>query len=124
MNRSFCVPAWKCLGRLNQSVDEVPELPRCAIVRHGGDAPTSAIAHFAKVTRSCRPGLFHCHATPGLPRTNNDLDQLLASQRQYEQRANGRRTASPAVLRGEVRLVAATTTRRHPPTERQLGAPV
>ena len=35
-----------------------------------------AVAHFLKVTRSYRPGLFHGYAVAGLPCTNNDLEQL------------------------------------------------
>ncbi len=90
--------------------------------RHRAGALASAIDHFAKVTRSYRSGLFHCYAVPGLPRTNNDLEQLFGSQRYHERRATGRKTASPAaVLRGEVRLIAATTTRLHPPTPSELG---
>lgn len=81
-----------------------------------------AVEHFLKVTRSYRPGLFHCYAVAGLPRTNNDLEQMFGSQRYHERRATGRKTASPAlVLRGEVRLIAATATRLHPPTARDLG---
>jgi hypothetical protein len=81
-----------------------------------------AVDHFRKVARSYRPGLFHCYAVPGLPRTNNGLEQPFGSQRHHERRATGRKMASPAiVLRGEVRLIAATATRLHPPTPRQLG---
>jgi hypothetical protein len=95
-----------------------------AMRRHRDLAGTlaSAIDHFAKVTRSYRPGLFHCYAVPGLPRTNNDLEQLFGSQRYHERRATGRKAASPAaVLRGEVRLMAATATRLRPPVPRELG---
>lgn len=82
---------------------------------HGGD-------HFRKVARSYRPGLFHCYVVPGLPCTNNDLEQLFGSQRYHERRATGRKAASPAaVLRGEVRLIAATATRLRPPAARELG---
>ena len=35
-----------------------------------------AVDHFCKVTRSYRPGLFHCYAVPDLPRTNNDLESI------------------------------------------------
>ncbi len=81
-----------------------------------------AINHFAKVTRSYRPGLFHCCAVLGLPRTNNGLEQLFGSQRYHERRATGRKAASPAaVLRGEVRMIAATATRMRPPSGRELG---
>jgi len=83
---------------------------------------TEAVGHFCKVTRSYRPGLFHCYAVPDLPRTNNDLEQLFGSQRYHERRASGRKAASPAaVLRGEVRLIAATTTRLRSPAAHELG---
>ena len=82
-----------------------------------------ALDHFQKVTRSYRPGLFHTYAVPDLPRTNNDLEQLFGSQRYHERRATGRKTAAPgAVLRGSVRLLAATATRVQAPTGRDLGA--
>lgn len=95
-----------------------------AMRRHRDQAGTlaSAVDHFVKVTRSYRPGLFHCYAVPGLPRTNNDLEQLFGSQRYHERRATGRKAASPAaVLRGEVRLIAATATRLHPPDAGELA---
>ena len=95
-----------------------------AMARHcaGAGDLAGAVDHFLKVTRSYRPGLFHCYGVPGLPRTNNGLEQLFGSQRHHERRATGRRTASPAtVLRGEVRLIAAAATRLHPPTARDLG---
>jgi hypothetical protein len=90
--------------------------------RTGAGHLTEAVDHFLKVTRSYRPGLFHCYAVPDLPRTNNGLEQLFGSQRYHERRATGRRAASPAaVLRGEVRLIAATATRLRPPTVTDLG---
>jgi hypothetical protein len=95
-----------------------------AMARHRASAGhlTEAVIHFGKVARSYRPGLFHCHAVPDLPRTNNGLEQLFGSQRYHERRTTGRRAASPAtVLRGEVRLIAATATRLRPPTSRDLG---
>ena len=95
-----------------------------AMARHRGHAGSlaEAVGHFCKVARSYRPGLFHCYAVPGLPRTDNGLEQLFGSQRHHERRANGRKAASPAaVLRGEVRLIAATATRLRPPTLAALG---
>jgi hypothetical protein len=95
-----------------------------AITRHRAKAGNlaGAIEHFGKVTRSYRPGLFHCYAVPDLPRTDNGLEQLFGSQRYHERRATGRKMASPAiVLRGEVRVIAATATRLHPPTAGELG---
>ena len=95
-----------------------------AITRHRAKAGNlaGAIEHFGKVTRSYRPGLFHCYAVPDLPRTDNGLEQLFGSQRYHERRATGRKTASPAaVLRGEARLVAAIATRQRAPSGPDLG---
>jgi hypothetical protein len=96
-----------------------------AMVRHRrqfGDL-AGAIDHFRKVTRSYRPGLFHCYRVPDLPRTNNDLEHLFGSHRYHERRATGRKTASPAmVLRGPVRVLAATATRLRPFHARDLAA--
>jgi hypothetical protein len=87
------------LERLRAEVTEVPAL-----------AP--AMAHFLKVTQSYWPGLFHCYDVPGLPRTNNDLEQFFGAVRYQERRACGRKVASPTlVLRGAVRVVAAVATR-------------
>jgi len=88
-----------------------------AIARHRGRAGRlgEAIDHLLKVTRSYWPGLFACYDTDGLPRTNNGLEQLFGSYRYHERRASGRKVASPGmVVRGSVRLVAATATRLRP----------
>lgn len=60
----------------------------------GGDLRAS-LEHFLKVTGSYEPGLFHCYDVPGLPRTNNDLEQLFGSTRHHERRCTGRKAASP-----------------------------
>jgi hypothetical protein len=74
-----------------------------------------AAAHFAKVTASYWPGLFHCYDVPELPRTNNDLEQYFGSARHLERRATGRKMASPAlVVRGAVRIVALMATPDQP----------
>jgi hypothetical protein len=95
-----------------------------AMRRHRAKAGalTAAVEHFHKVATSYRAGLFPCFAVAELPRTNNDLEQLFGACRYHERRATGRTTASPAaVLRGPVRLVAATATRLSPPTARDLA---
>ena len=46
-----------------------------------------AVDHFVKVTRSYRNGLFHWLRVPGLPATNNDLEQLFGAQRHHERPA-------------------------------------
>jgi hypothetical protein len=54
--------------------------------------------------------------------TRNDLAQRFGAQRYHERRASGRKSASPAaVLRGEVRLIAATATRLRPIAAREWG---
>ena len=96
-----------------------------AMSRHRDSAGdlSDAIDHFGKVTRSYRPGLFHCYSVPDLPRTNNDLEHEFGSQRYHERRASGRKAASPAVvLRGEARLIAAIATRQSPPSGADLGS--
>lgn len=85
-----------------------------AMARNQAKAGTlaPALERFRKVTRSYWPGLFHCYAVNGLPRTNNDLEQFFGSSRHHERRATGRKSASPAlVLRGSVRLVSGAATR-------------
>ena len=57
-----------------------------------------AVGHFLKVTRSYRPGLFHCHAVDDLPGTNNALEGLFGSYRYCQRRTTGRRAASAATV--------------------------
>jgi hypothetical protein len=85
-----------------------------AMARHRAKAGPLAetVEHFRKVSRSYRPGLFHCYAVADLPRTNNGLEQLFGSYRRHERRATGRKANSSAtVLRGPVRLLAGLATR-------------
>lgn len=80
-----------------------------------------AVKHFLKVTQSYWPGLFHCYDVEGLPRTNNDLEQFFGGIRHSERRTTGRKRASPTlVVRGAVRLVAATISCVCPLTPEQL----
>jgi hypothetical protein len=75
-------------------------------------AVRDAVQHFVKVTRSYGKGLLHCYRIEGLPRTNNDLEQVFGSARYHERRASGRKVASPAIVQyGAVRLPAAIFTR-------------
>lgn len=96
-----------------------------AMARWGSQAAelAPALAHFRKVTRSYWPGLFHCYAVAGLPRTNNDLEHLFGSHRYHERRATGRKGASPSlVVRGSARLIAAVATRTTRYTAADLAA--
>ena len=83
-----------------------------------------AVAHFLKVSASYWPGRFHCYDIAGLPRTNNDLEQYFGSARYHQRRASGRvHAAAATVVRGAVRVLAATATRLQPCGEYQLRHP-
>src|SRR5262249_44742949 len=55
----------------------------------GVGALAGAVRHFVKATRSYWPGLFACYDVPGLPRTNNDLEQFFGAGRYHERRVRG-----------------------------------
>lgn len=87
------------------------------------DALRPKLNHFLKVTASYEPGLFCCYDVPGLPRTNNAMEQLFGATRHHERRCTGRKAASPAlVLRGSVRIVASMGTRCHSVSGEDLAA--
>ena len=67
-----------------------------------------AVDRFLKVTDSYRPGLFHCLRVPGLPATNNDLEQFFGAQRYHERRTTGRKVAWPGRARCRPRRHANT----------------
>ncbi len=115
---------------------EVRQRMEGLLVEMRGDQATvgtlqPAIAHFLKVSASYWPGLFHCYDVPGLPRTNNALEQFFGSARYHQRRANGRiHAAAATVIRGSVRVLAATASRLtvfreydlwHPNLERWAG---
>jgi hypothetical protein len=76
---------------------------------------SKAIEHFRKITESFAPGLFYCYDVPGLPPTNNALEQCFGSARYHERRATGRRGAIPGVVvRGPARMLATLATRLYP----------
>ena len=83
-----------------------------------------AVAHFLKVSASYWPGLFHCYDIPGLPRTNNILEQFFGSVRYHHRRASGRiRASAGTVVRGAVRALASAASRLHPVGEYELRHP-
>jgi hypothetical protein len=83
-----------------------------------------AVAHFLKVSASYWPGLFHCYDIPGLPRTNNILEQFFGSVRYHHRRASGRiRASAGTVIRGSVRALASTAARLHLFGEYELRHP-
>ena len=83
-----------------------------------------AVAHFLKVSASYWPGLFHGYDIPGLPRTNNILEQFFGSVRYHHRRASGRiRASAGTVVRGAVRALASAASRLHPVGEYELRHP-
>ena len=94
---------------------EALKAPTDEAIRHWGE-------HCLKITQSYWVGLFCAYDVPDLPRTNNDLEHLFRSLRHQERRITGRKVASPSlVVRGAVRVLAATLTWVNPPTPIQLG---
>lgn len=87
------------------------------------DAPQASVQHFLKVTRSYGDDLFHCYRIPGLPRTNNALEQTFGRVRYHERRASGRKVASPSLVTdGGVRVPASLYTRIAPVTVQLLAS--
>lgn len=83
---------------------------------------TTGIEHFLKVTRSYWSGLFHCYDIAGLPRTNNDLEQVFGKWRHHQRRCTGRKVApATAVTRGAVQLVAALATQQRSYSDSELA---
>lgn len=69
------------------------------------------ISHFRKITVSYSSGLFHCYELEGLPRTNNNLEQMFGSFRHHQRRSTGLKKApSSTVIYGSSRIVAAIAT--------------
>jgi hypothetical protein len=82
----------------------------------------AAKRHFLKVTASYGPGLFWCYDVPGLPRTNNALEQFFGSVRYQHRRATGRKQGGGGlVVRGAARLVSAAATRAREVTAADLA---
>lgn len=96
----------------------------CQMEMHKAQAGNLAagVEHFLKVTRSYAPGLFHCYELAGLPRTNNDLEQLFGRWRHHQRRCTGRKAApASVVVRGSVQIVAAMATQLRSFTATQLA---
>ena len=106
---------------LRQRLSRILRGMRQAAARTEADDLRQQLRHFLKVTKSYRPGLFHCYQSADLPRTNNDLEHLFGSHRYHERRASGRKAAAPGlVVMGSVRVVAGLATRLRPAEGLQL----
>ena len=75
-------------------------------------ARSNSSLHFLKVSASYFPGLFHCYWVEGLPRTNNNLEQMFGSFRHHQRRCTGLKKApSSTVISGSSKIVAAIATK-------------
>lgn len=96
------------LADIQQEAAPTPELQRMA-------------AEFAKVTASYGTQVFPCYDVAGLPRTNNELEQLFGGVRHQLRRATGQKNAPTSlVVTGATRLPAAVASRAHRFTAAEL----
>jgi hypothetical protein len=102
-------------AELRRRLSRILSAMRRAAAQTEAEELRQQLRHFVKVTKSYRPGLFHCYQSADLPRTNNDLEHLFGSHRYHERRASGRKAASPGlVVMGSVRVLAGLATRLRP----------
>jgi len=84
------------------------------------------VAHVATVLRRLGDGLYHCYDVPGLPRTDNDMEQFYRRVKTEQRRITGRKRADAFVVRVGGFAVYATATAAGGATEatllQQLGA--
>jgi len=57
------------------------------------------VGHLVTVLRRLGDGLYHCYDVPGLPRTNNDLEQFYRRVKSGERRITGHKRSDAFVVR-------------------------
>ena len=57
------------------------------------------VEHLVTVLRRLRGGLYHCYDVPGLPRTDNAMEQFYRRVKSEQRRITGRRRADAFVVR-------------------------
>jgi hypothetical protein len=57
------------------------------------------VEHLVTVLRRLGPGLYHCYDVPGLPRTDNDLEQFFRRVKADQRRITGHKRADAFVVR-------------------------
>jgi hypothetical protein len=58
-----------------------------------------SVEHLVAVLRRLGPGLYRCYDVPGLPRTNNAMEQFYRGVKRGQRRITGRKRADALVLR-------------------------
>ena len=60
---------------------------------------TGPVEHLVTVLRRLADGLYHCYDVPGLPRTDNDLEQFYRRVKTLERRITGHKRSDTFVVR-------------------------
>ena len=107
--------------RVESYLDEV------ATTRSAGRVPAwleQPVAHLVTVLRRLGDGLYHCYDVPGLPRTDNDLEQFYRRVKAQERRITGQKRSDTFVVRVGGFAVYATAASEATESEllRHLGA--
>ena len=81
------------------------------------------VAYVGLVLRRLGAGLYHCYDVPGLPRTDNAMEQFYRQLKAGERRATGHRRSDAFVVRcgGFAAYAAAASTRSEPELREQLA---
>jgi hypothetical protein len=77
-------------------------LDECAAAVEHGAVPNwlhQPVAHLGTVVRRLGDGLYQCYDVPGLPRTDNDLENFYRRLKAGERRTTGRRRSDTFVVR-------------------------
>ena len=80
------------------------------------------VAYLVTVLRRLGHGLYHCYDVPGLPRTDNDMEQFYRRVKTEQRRSTGRKRAAAFVVRVGGFAVYATATATSAVTETTLLA--
>jgi muconolactone delta-isomerase len=82
-----------------------------------------ALTHLVTVLRRLGDGLYHCYDVPGLPRTNNELEQFYRRIKAGERRITGHRRSDTFVVRvgGFAVYALAATDRSESELQRHLA---
>jgi hypothetical protein len=83
------------------------------------------VEHLVTVLRRLGDGLYHCYDVPGLPRTDNDLEQFYRRVKALERRITGHKRSDTFVVRvGGFAVYAAAAASQATESDllRQLGA--
>jgi hypothetical protein len=106
--------------RVESYLDEVAAAVTAGRVAAGLTRP---VEHLITVLRRLGDGLYHCYDVPGLPRTDNDLEQFYRRVKTLERRITGHKRSDSFVVRvgGFAVYAAAASQTTESELLRQLG---